>query len=289
MDYLVRGVTTDGEFRFAASTTTGLSNEARRRHETENGATKVLGETLTAATLLATQLKGDEKISLQITGNGPLRMVLVDVDSDGNVRGFVANPQVVAELPPLGDAGLVSVMRSTPLELLQRGTVPLAAGDVATDVGAFLTQSEQALSAMALTSEIAPDRSLAHAGGILLQALPGASIEKFAAYRAVLEHPALRARILAEPAPEMMVETLMNAVTHESPYELLSKTELRFQCACSREKVAEMIRILGKDEIAKMRDEDGQAEVTCRFCNQVYVLDRAELGVLLATMDSRAN
>ena len=288
MDYLVRGVTTDGEFRVAASTTTALSNEARRRHVTASGATKILGETMTAATLLATQLKGEEKISLQITGNGPLRMVLVDVDSEGNVRGFVANPQVQAE-PSLGDAGLVSVMRSTPLELLARGTVPLAAGDVALDVGAFLTQSEQALSAMALTSEIAPEGSLAHAGGILLQALPGASIEKFAAYKAVLEHPSLRARVLAESAPEMMVETLMNAVTHESPYELLSKTELRFQCTCSREKVAEMIRILGKDEIAKMKDEDGQAEVTCRFCNQVYVLDRAELGVLLATMDSRAN
>jgi molecular chaperone Hsp33 len=298
MDYLVRGVTQDGEFRFAASITTQLANEARRRHETRSGATKILGETMTAATLLATQLKGDEKISLQITGNGPVRGVLADVDAAGNVRGFIDNPQVYAELedapggpPPLGEKGLVSVIRSTPLKLITQGTVPLFAGDVASDVGAYLTSSEQALSAMALHSGIAPDRTLEASSGILLQALPGANLSKFAAYKGVLENPHLRDRVFlgGKARPEEMVETLMNAVEHESPYEILAKVDLRFQCTCSREKVADMIRMIGAEEIHRMREEDGQAEVTCRFCNERYVLDHAELGVLLGTLEDLEN
>ena len=295
MDYLVRGVTEDNEFRFAASTTTGLSNEARRRHATASGATKILGETMTAATLLGTQLKGDEKISIQITANGPVRGVIADVDAAGNVRGFIDNPQVYAELPdapggppPLGHEGLILVMRSTPGTVISRGTVALVAGDIARDMMSYLATSEQTQSAMALSADLAADRSLATSCGILLQALPNADMQKFAAYKAVLAHPQLRSRVLAG-TPEEAVETLMNAVTHESPYEILAKQELRFQCTCSREKVADMIRMIGREEIARMRDEDGQAEITCRFCNERYVLDRAELAILLANLGNRPN
>src|SRR5207248_949889 len=176
----------------------------------------------------------------------------------GNVRAFIDNPQVYAALedapggpPPLGQKGLVTVIRSTPMKLITQGTVPLFAGDVASDVGAFLTHSEQALSAMALHSGIAPDRTLEASSGILLQALPGANVEKFSAYKSVLEDPELRARVFLDgkARPEEMVETLMNAVTHESPYEILAKVDLRFQCTCSREKVADMIRMIGAEEI----------------------------------------
>src|SRR3954468_24213052 len=197
MDYLVRGITKDGEFRFAAASTRERVNEGRRRHQTRSGSTKILGETLTAVSLLHTSLKGDEKVSVQITSNGPVRTVLADIDAAGNVRGFIDNPRVFAELPdapggppPFGDQGLIVVLRSTPLDVISRGTVPLVSGDIAPDIATYLTKSEQVYSALALDIAFEEDRerSVHAAGGVLLQALPGADPEKFAAYKQVLEN-----------------------------------------------------------------------------------------------------
>lgn len=287
-DHLIRGVTEDGEFRFAAAITTSLSNDAKRRHQTVSGATQVLSETMTAVALLGSLLEGDEKISLQITSDGRVKNVLADIDAKGSIRGFINSEQIYADTPdmpggppPLGMQGTIMVMRSTPAKLLQRGTVPLVQGDIASDVANYLTVSEQRACGMAIRSSIASDWSVADAGGILIEALPGASQEKLDGYRRVLAAPALRARVLESVRPEDMVETLMNAVEHESPYRILARSELRFQCTCSREKVADMIRGISKEELTKMRDEDGQAEVICRFCNERYVFDRAELGMML--------
>ncbi len=297
MDYLVRGMTEDGEFRFVAACTTETSNEARRRHATASGASRLLSETMTAASLLSTPLSGEEKLSLQITSNGPVRGVMADADANGNLRGFISNPQVYADLPdapggppPLGREGTILVIRSTPLKVLSRGTVPLFAGEVGSDVGAYLTQSEQVFSAMALHAGFLPDRAIANACGILIQALPGASLEKFDAYKAVLDGQGGRASILHDGStPELAIETLMNAVAHESPYRILQRADLRFQCACSREKVVDTLRMIGAEELQKMRAEDGQAEVVCRFCNEHYRIDRAELDVLLATFHGPKN
>ena len=313
MDYLVRGMTEDGEFRFAAVRTTDLGNEARRRHETKSGATKILAETATAALLVGAHLEKGQRMSLQFSCNGPVRGVMADATitsgpagADASpetpgafaafVRGFIANPQVYADLdeapggpPPFGTEGTLVGVRSAKSQVLYSGTISLKAGDVAEDVSTYLSTSEQTQSAMALGSALAPDRSLAHSTGILLQSLPGATPAKFAEYERVLADPALRQRIASEPTPEEAVETLMNAVMHESPYRILTRFEVGFRCDCSREKVADVIRMLGKDEISKLMSEQGQAEVTCRFCNERYVLDKAELGVILHTLGGVTN
>ena len=303
-DYLVRGMTEDGGFRFAAVLATGLANEARRRHETKSGATKILAETMSAAVLVGAHLENGERMSLQFSCNGPVRGVMADATvfttKENNlatfVRGFIANPQVYAELdeapggpPPFGTEGTLVGIQSTPGQVLYQGTVSLVAGDVARDVERYLTRSEQTQSVMALGSALAADRSMAHASGILLQSLPGGDEEKFAEYRRVLDDASLRARISAEPTPEEAIETLMNAVTHESPYRILTRVDVSFRCDCSREKVADVIRMLGREEIGKLMSEQGRAEVTCRFCNERYVLDKAELGVILHTLGTVEN
>lgn len=308
-DTLVRGITEDGEFRFAACRTTDLANEARRRHDTKSGASKILGETMTAALLVGAHLERDQRMSLQISCNGPVQGVLADAtieseptgtDASGPltaiVRGLISNPQVYADLdeapggpPPFGTVGTLVGIRSTRTQILYQGTVQLVAGDIAADVSHYLSRSEQIASAMTLGSLLAKDRALAHVTGVLLQCLPGASKEKFEEYRRVLTDPGLAARIAGEETPELAVETLMNAVTHESPYRVLTRYDVRFRCDCSREKVADMIRMLGKAEIGKMMSEQGQAEVTCRFCNERYLLDKAELGVILHTLNTVQN
>jgi len=298
-DYLVRGMTEDGEFRFAAVRSTVLANEARRRHETKSGATKILGETMSASVLVGAHLENGERMSLQFSCNGPVRGVMADATAGTagtHVRGFIANPQVYAELdeapggpPPFGTDGTLVGIQSAPGKVLYQGTVSLVAGDVARDVERYLMESAQTQSVMALGSALGPDRAMAHASGILLQALPGGDDAKFAEYQRVLGDSGLRARITAEPTPEEAIETLMNAVTHESPYRILTKVDVVFRCDCSREKVADVIRMLGREEIGKIISEQGRAEVTCRFCNERYVLDKAELGVILHTLGTVEN
>lgn len=285
MDGLIRGLTEDKSARFVAAVTTLTADEARRRHGTKAGSTRILAEALTGSALLWPTIHGDEKLSLQMTGSGPVRAVLVDIDSHGNLRGCVENPAVMSmpgvDHTLLGDQGVLMVMRSTPQQVVSRGTVPLFAGEVAADLALYLSTSEQVPSAIVVQATVSEDPSVVWAGGILVQAMPGEDPTAFEVLKTILEMPDDRADILrGEPTPERLIEALFDK-THVG-FKALERAELRFQCSCSLQKVTEMLAMLAPRELREMRDEDGGAEVTCRFCGHQYKLDAEDLTVLLA-------
>lgn len=266
--------------RAFAAVTTGLAEEARRRHDCYPVAAAALGRTMTAALLLAANLKTDEYLTIRIAGDGPLGGVIADAHARGTVRGYVRNPHT--ELP-LADgklavgrgvgAGQIHVTRFTGLKQPFTGSAPLVSGEIGEDVANYLLVSEQTPSTVALGVLVSPDCSVAAAGGIIVQAMPGASEAMLAAVEANL---AALAPVSALVSGGDDAAAILGRVFAGLPATVYEPSPLAFKCQCSAERVEAMLISLGKAELDEMAAE-GQAEISCHFCGEKYHLDRSRL------------
>jgi len=289
-DRLARVLTTDGQVRGIAAVTTELADEARTRHGTFPTATAALGRALTSALLLASTGKRDERLSLEFTGDGPLRGLLAEATPEGTARGFAFRPKT--DVPPrngkldvggaLG-AGQLCVMR-VPLDggSLYRSIVPLVSGEIGIDIASYLTQSAQIPSAVGVGVLVGPDGGVMAAGGYLLQAMPGAD-------EAALDR--LATHVERAPSPSDLVRTgqgpvdMLRVVFADVPIRVLEEYPVRFACRCSPERVRRAIVAMGRDEIGALLAEGRPAEAVCEFCSTAYTVDEPELRELLAGLD----
>jgi len=285
-DYLVRGVGEEGQFRVFAAVTTGLVEEARRRHDTWPVASAALGRGLTAGLLLGANLKGDDLLTLRILGDGPLGAIVVTANAEGEVRGYVQEPHI--DLPatpegklPVGAAvgrGFLYITKDLGLKEPFTGSVELVSGEIGEDVAQYLLTSEQTPSAVSLGVLVGPDASVRASGGLIIQLLPGAS-EKILSHleKCLLEMPPVSSLVNLEMTPEEIVARAVNGLD----IRYLEKNPVRFACKCSREKVGDILAAMGKKEIVKLLQEQGKAEVICHFCGERYIFEAPDLKAIL--------
>ncbi|QQE79429.1 Hsp33 family molecular chaperone HslO [Alicyclobacillus sp. SO9] len=281
-DRALRAVSSDGTVRVFTCVTTNLVNELQRRHGSWPVATAALGRTASIAGMMGLQMKGDERLTVQIKGDGPLGTIMVDADSQGFVRGYVQNPHV--HLPNnrkgklnvgggVGE-GLLYVMRDMGLKDVYRGSSELQSGEIADDFTYYFAISEQTPSSVGAGVLVDTDNSVIVAGGFIIQLMPGhteATIEKVE--RAVESMPSVTdlLRDIPTPLPHHLLERLLPDA------QILEEHPLAFRCQCSRSKVENTLRSLGVAEINSMLEENGEAEVICHFCNEAYHFDGSEL------------
>ena len=286
-DYLVRIITETENVRALACVTTDLAEEARRRHGAWPTASAALGRALTGAALMGALLKTGQRVALRFEGNGPLKKILVEADSNGAVRGCVGAPEVHLETPEgkldvgnaLGKAGFLTVTKDLGMKEPYHGMVQLISSEIAEDLALYLTESEQTPSAVGLGVFVEPENRVSAAGGLLVQALPGADGAPPDRPLAHIEGPPPPTTLLRQgKTPEQLLEELFKGI----PFKTLEKRALAFRCGCSREKIERAVLSLGAAEIDDMIQRDGGAEVTCEFCRQVWRLDRDDLERLKA-------
>lgn len=284
MDALVRGNSADGTIRVFAAVTTDLVNEARRIHDTSATASAALGRLLTAAAIMGVQLKGeDDSVTLQINGSGPLGMLVAVTDSRAHVRGYVENPH--ADLPTnkkgkldVGGAvggGYLSVIRDLNLKEPYIGRTPLVSGEIAEDITYYYAKSEQVPTAVALGVLVDTDLSVKAAGGYMIQLMPEATDATADRLTELIEQLPPVTDMVADG---MSTEDMAFAVTNG--FDMLIENNAAtpiYECKCSRERMERALISIGKDELRAMIDEQGEAEMGCRFCDKKYVFDRAEL------------
>lgn len=281
-DHIVRA-TAQG-VRAVAAVTTDLTGEAQRRHEASPVAAAALGCTMTAALLLAASLKNAESIMVKLNGDGPLGAVVADAHANGTVRGYVNNPQADLPLrdgkPDVGGgvgSGLLCVTRFAGLKHPSTGSTPLCGSEIAEDITHYLTVSEQIPSRIALDVLVNPDGSATAAGGILLQTLPGSAPDDI---------KRMKANLTGLPPVSSLIydgrdaEGILKLLFHGLSLRLYEQAPLTFACACSRERVENMLISLGEQELQAMLKE-GQAEVACHFCAEKYHFTEMELMNLL--------
>ncbi|GAA3411709.1 Hsp33 family molecular chaperone HslO [Paenibacillus hodogayensis] len=279
-DYLIRATALDGRLRAFAANTTGIVEELRRRHGTTPVATAALGRTATAGVMMGAMLKGEERLTIQVKGDGPLGQIVVDADSKGDVRGYVDNPHVDLPLNERGKldvsgavgGGQLYVIKDLGLKEPYRGSVPIISGELGEDFTYYFAKSEQTPSAVALGVLIATDYSVQTSGGFIMQLLPGMSDEEIADIEQKLSELPPITTMLAEGADlEDILKRLVDSV------QVLERTDIRFRCKCSRERVEQTLISIGREEIEQIIREDGKAEVVCHFCNEAYAYNGDDL------------
>ena len=284
-DEIVRGVLVEAPVRVVAAVTTGVAREAARRHQAGVAGAIALGRGLTAGFLLATLTKDDERVTLQVLGDGPLGGVTVDAKGSGTARAYVKHPGAGAIAPgtrpslaaAIGRSGVVSVIRDVGLRENFSGTTAIGSGEIDEDVERYLTESEQIESALACDTAAADDGRVTGSAGILVQALPGEGSIEVALARGLFADGAL-ARIVAPGLPPSG-EDLLRAVFGGRLGEIrvLDRRPARFFCPCSHARAGDSLAMLGGADLSAMILDDGRAEVICNFCRARYEFDEAEL------------
>jgi len=264
-----------GGLRAYAAVTTQLVEEARRRHGLYPTAAAAVGRTMTATAIMGMMLKDGQQVMVQLTGDGPLRQILAQADPSGNVRGYAADPHVHLPLnrdKKLDVAGAIGrgrldVIKDLRLKEPYRGMVSLISGEIAEDVAYYFVQSEQIPSAVALGVRVEADGTVSAAGGLIVQALPGADPSVLEALEARLQTLQNVSRMVAS---NMGPGQILDAALGDLHINELDERRLQFACNCSHERFSRGLLALGPDELQDMIEEDGEAELTCHFCSERY-------------------
>ena len=270
-DEIVRAITADGLVKAAAITGRDLVERARNIHTLLPVATAALGRTLMAASLMGDAMKIDgSSLTLQIKGGGPLGTILAVSDEAGNVRGYVQNPHVeLMEKAPgkldvgraVGETGSLTVIKDLGMKEPYVGTIDLLSGEIADDIAAYFVETS--------------------AGGYLIQLLPGAGEDIITKIEAGVQRVGSVSHALEGGLDGA---GLLRAVLSDFDLEILETHPVEYRCYCSRDRVTRALISMGREELSSLIQEQGQAELTCQFCDQIYRYSKEELEEILANM-----
>lgn len=271
--------------------------EIQSRHAYPAAVKTLLGEMVAAAALLSANLKFDGSIIMQIHGDGPVRLLVVECDSNLRLRATakVAEGATVAD-----DASLTALLNHSgkgrfvitldptdkmPGQQPYQGIVPLDGDDMATVIENYMLRSEQLDTRLWLAADDQVSR------GLLLQKLPrhsGKDDQTAQASEAEDLETWNRAVMLASTLkqPELLstsIQTLMDRLFWEETIRVFEPAHPQFHCSCTREKVGNMLKMLGREEVDSALDELGQLGINCDFCGKHYGFDKVDCAQLFAT------
>ena len=281
-DYIVRATAADNQVRAFAATTRNLVETARQHHETSPVATAALGRLLTAGAMMGSMMKNEKDIlTLQIRADGPLEGITVTADSQGNVKGYVLNPEVM--LPPkngkldVGGAvgiGLLNVIKDMGLKEPYVGQTILVTSEIAEDLTYYFANSEQVPSSVGLGVLMEKDNTVKCAGGFIIQLMPFAEEKTIAKLEENLKNVTSVTELLNRGyTPEQLLEEIFG----DLGLEITDTIETKFYCNCSKERVEQAVVSIGRKDIQEMIDDGEDIEVKCHFCNTSYKYTVEEL------------
>ncbi len=304
MSKVITAIDKSKSYRVYITITADTVEKAREIHNTTPLATAGLGRVLTGAGLMGLLLKNEsDKLTVQFKGEGPAKMILATADANGNVKGYIANPNV--ELPLVdgnhldvgGSLGVgeLTVIKDLGLKEPYVGKIALVSGEIADDLTAYYYISEQQNTSVALGVKIGTDCRVLCAGGMIIQMLPDAedgsvdALEKMLAdmppMTTVIEQTLLKS---AGRSEEGVVELLMEEIFADMPEEYapvkLDSREINWNCDCSEERLEQVLMTIGVSDLEEIIEEDKGAELVCQFCEKKYFFDEEHLKRILEQM-----
>ena len=291
-DYAIRATGYNGKVRLLACRTTNLVEQIHNCHNTSATISAALGRVTSVAAMMGLLHKGQDKITIQVHGDGPAGKLIVDADACGNVRGYVTNPQV--DFPTneygkldvkraIGTSGMIYVTKDIGLKEPYQGASEIVSGEMGEDFTYYFTQSEQTPSAVGVGVIVDTDLSIKAAGGFIIQLFPGTEEDIIIDIESKLKSFGDVSKKIAEGyTPEQMLEQLADDV------KILQTQKLNHFCTCSNDRIKAVIAQLKLDEIEDMIAKEGQAEVTCNFCNAQYVIPKEELEQICKALGGQA-
>lgn len=282
-DSIVRALLQDSNLKVSVAVLTHTAQEGRRKHHLKAASASLFAQGLLGGALMASLQKGDTRINLQLECDGPMRGFFVDAAANGDVRGYVKNPDVDVELAEgvfqwraaLGNSGFISVLRDVGGEYY-RSSVELVSMRLADDLNHYFKTSDQVATHVALTVQREGNEGLGRVAGVLVQALPDADLSALKRIGADLETRLYDA--VARPG-ELTAASLLGTLFPGT--ESLIETPVRFTCTCSKERALATLESLGVNEVQHIVDTMGSTAVTCQFCGTKHEITLLDLFAVL--------
>lgn len=283
----IRCISRDGTLTVMAINSTDIVNRAVEIHETSAVCSAALGRLITAASLMGSVLKGkDHSITLRLNGGGPSGSVIAVSDSMGNVRGYVG--QSVVEIPlnekgkldvagAVGKDGFLTVIKDLGMKEPYVGRTPIVSGEIAEDITAYYSISEQTPTVCALGVLVNPDLTIKAAGGLLIQLLPTALDDTIDLVEKSIEGLEPISTLIDRG---MTPEEICRHALKYFELDVLDDAEPEYKCYCSRDRVEAALISTGKEELLDMA-KDEKTEVSCQFCDKKYVFTPEDIKTLV--------
>lgn len=243
-------------------------------HDYAPGVRTLLGEGVAATLLLASGLKSTPSVSLQLQGDGPLKLLLIQCTDGQRVRAM-ASYRPTTEDEPLLDGGRLVVNLDTgkPNGFFQ-GIVPLTSDKIERCLESYFEQSEQLETRLIIKSD---NRRVA---GLLLQVLPGHGEELAAEdFEAAA---ACAATVTTEELTTLPAEDLLPKLFVGHSIRLFAAKPVAHDCRCTPERLAGVVQMLGETEVNSLLAEQGHVELKCEFCNKAFRYDDVQIRAILA-------
>ena len=284
---MYRFVMAEDQIKGVVVHTTRMIREMQANHNLGPLETLVLGQAYIAAALISSPLKGRDRIAMNIQCSGPIKGLDVEANAFGEIRGYlkanpikVENPEKIKWLSTLYGAGFLSVTRY--IEDTKRpytGQIALVHGSIAEDLAEYFLTSEQIPSGFCLSVAFDENENITGAGGIFLQALPGAQPDNVVrAEKMIQEIDNLGHRFAQNQTPESIIET---GFADLSP-RFLDSSRVEFYCRCSQERMADHLKNLPKEDRKDiLTNGPFPLELRCHHCNSVYRFRQDELTSVL--------
>ena len=237
--------------------------------------------------MMGVRMKGDkDSLTLQVHAGGPLQGMTVTADSQGNVKGYVGNPNVCIPANSKGKldvagavgVGFMNVIKDMGLKEPYVGQVALQTSEIAEDLTYYFATSEQVPSAVGLGVLMNKDNTVRQAGGFIVQLMPFAE----EAVIAKLEQNVQKINSVTNLLEEgHTAESLLDQVLEGFDVEINDRVDTRFYCNCSKQRVEKALISIGRKDLNEMIQEGKPIEMNCHFCNTNYTFRVEELKEIL--------
>ena len=294
-DQLKKYLTEDRSVRIQAVRLDATWKAVQANHDYPPAITHLLGELVAASTLLAANIKFDGSLVLQIQGDGPIALLVVECRNDLSLRATVkmregydvpTDGNMQSLLNPGGNGRFIVVLdpqRKLPGQQAYQGIVPLQGDTVAEALQHYMKASEQLDTRLWLAADAE------HAAGMLIQRLPfhgGADTPVLTEQGAAETWDracALSGTLKRDELLATEIDTLIHRLYWEETLVAFDPLAVRWHCPCTRERVASMLRTLGQEEIDSIIAERGQVDVSCDFCGKPYKFDAVDCATLFSS------
>ena len=265
--------------------------ELREHQDYPPAVQKLVGEAVSAAVLLAATLKFDGTLTLQMQGKGLVNLLVAQCTHDFKVRGMARHDPIgdTAGFRSLtGDGQIIVTVESTDRGSSYQGVVPITGDSLAESLEAYFVQSEQLPTRVLLAS------TPGVVAGMLVQRIAGVGGKQPQTDPAALEEAWMKADLAMEtqtPAQLLAddIEQRLVRMFGDDEVRVFSGHDVVHECRCSRERVANVLRSLGQEEVRSVIAEQGAVTVTCEFCQKPYKFDPIDAEQLFADTAPRGS
>ena len=294
MGKIIRGVSKNARFFLVDST--DIVQEALDIHKCSPTGIDAFGRLLTAGVMMGSTLKGKDLLTLRTDTDGLLNNMVVTADSEGGVKGYVSNPSADVALKDNGRSnvgalvgkGMLRIIKDMGLKEPYVGMSPIDSGEIAQDLAYYFFNSDQTPTVIALGVNLKDEKTVACAGGYMIQLLPGAEEcfigaleEKINAIRPMTE--LMMGGMDLKRILKLLYEDMSSEDNEKliEEYEILEEKEVGYNCNCDKDKFYRGLITLGKKELNEIFETQEVLETECHFCGKKYKFTREDFKDIL--------